>query len=241
MKDDGNPAPDVERTADPAAARATARDRTNTGRPLRLAVLISGGGTTLLNLADRIADGTLHAEVRLVVASNDRAAAVGVRRAEARGLPTRVLKRREYSDAAAYSDAVFAAVRAAGAELVCLAGFLSLLVIPQDFSGRVLNIHPGLLPKFGGKGMHGRHVHAAVLAAGETETGCTVHVADNTYDTGPVILQERCPVRPGDTPESLAERVFACECRAYPEAIRRVGAGLRSGLDQAGGGGDATA
>ena len=197
------------------------------GPPLRLAVLISGGGTTLLNLCDRIDDGSLNAEVRRVVASNTGPAAVGRERARARGLDVRTLPRKAYADAASYSEAVFAAVRAADAELVCLAGFLSLLVIPDDFAGRVLNIHPSLLPKFGGKGMHGRHVHAAVLAAGETESGCTVHVADNTYDTGPVVLQERCAVRPGDTPDTLAARVFGCECVAYPAAVRRVGRALR--------------
>ena len=93
-------------------------------------------------------------------------------------------------------------------------------MIPEDFTGRVLNIHPSLLPKYGGKGMHGRHVHAAVIAAGDSESGCTVHVADNTYDTGPVILQRRCPVLADDTPETLGERVFEQECLAYPEAIR---------------------
>jgi len=188
-------------------------------RPLTLAVLLSGGGTTMLNLADRIDDGTLNARVGLVLASNAGPAAVGVGRADARGIATVTLERRLYEDTASYSAAVFDAVRAVSADLVCLAGFLSLLVIPDDFAGRVLNIHPSLLPKFGGKGMHGRHVHAAVIAAGESETGCTGHVADNTYDTGPVVLQRRCPVRPDDTPEALAARVFEQECLAYPEAI----------------------
>ena len=187
-------------------------------------MLLSGGGTTMLNLVDRIDDGSLDARIGLVLASNAGPAAVGVGRADARGLPTVTLERRLYEDAASYSDAVFDAVRAVDADLVCLAGFLSLLVIPEDFAGRVLNIHPSLLPKYGGKGMHGRHVHAAVIAAGDNESGCTVHVADNTYDTGPVVLQRRCPVEPGDTPESLAARVFEQECLAYPEAIRRVAA-----------------
>jgi phosphoribosylglycinamide formyltransferase-1 len=103
-----------------------------------------------------------------------------------------------------------------------MAGFLSLWTIPPDLAGRVLNIHPALLPKFGGKGMHGHHVHEAVLAAHETESGCTVHYADNTYDTGPIILQRKVPVLPADTPDSLAARVFEQECLAYPEAIRQV-------------------
>jgi phosphoribosylglycinamide formyltransferase-1 len=110
-----------------------------------------------------------------------------------------------------------------------MAGFLSLWTIPSDFQGRVLNIHPALLsptegghPRFGGKGMHGHHVHEAVLAAGETESGCTVHYADNTYDTGPIILQKKVPVLPTDTPDALAARVFEQEKFAYPEAIRLV-------------------
>jgi phosphoribosylglycinamide formyltransferase 1 len=109
--------------------------------------------------------------------------------------------------------------------LALMAGFLSLWEIPQDWRGRVMNIHPALLPKFGGQGMHGEHVHAAVLAAGEKESGCTVHFADNTYDTGPIIVQRRVPVLPGDTPDTLAARVFEQECLAYPEAIRMYARG----------------
>lgn len=188
-------------------------------------MLLSGGGTTMLNLADRIADGSLRAEIRLVVASNDTSAARGIEHADRLGLPRRVVRRKDHADTVAFSETVFAAVREAGAELVCLAGFLSLLMIPDDFENRVINIHPSLLPKFGGRGMHGRHVHEAVLAAGETESGCTVHFADNTYDTGPVLLQRRCPVLPGDDAEALAARVFEQECLAYPEAVAAIAAG----------------
>ena len=188
--------------------------------PPRLAVLLSGGGTTMVNLARRIDDGSLAAEIGLVIASNDHAG--GIDRARSLDLPVQIVPRKAYDSPAEFSDVVFGLVRDAGCDLVCLAGFLSLLVIPDDFAGRVLNIHPSLLPKFGGKGMHGRHVHEAVLAAGEAESGCTVHLADNSYDTGPVILQRRCAVQPGDTAESLAARVFELECEAYPEAIRRL-------------------
>ncbi|MEM6459994.1 MAG: phosphoribosylglycinamide formyltransferase [Planctomycetota bacterium] len=186
-------------------------------KKLPIAVLLSGGGTTMLNLAGRIADGALPAEIRLVVASNR--AAKGIARAERLGLPVRVVPRKEFTSGELFSKFIFAHLRDAGVELVCLAGFLSLLTIPEDYERRVMNIHPSLLPKFGGKGMHGRAVHEAVLAAGEAESGCTVHFADNTYDTGPVILQRRCPVLPGDTPEALAARVFEQECVAYPEAV----------------------
>ena len=189
-------------------------------RPLNLAVLISGGGTTMLNLADRIDRGELPAVIRLVLASNPHAA--GTDHARQRGLPTRVVDRKGHDDAASFSREVFAAVRDSEATHVCLAGFLSLLVIPPDFIGRVLNIHPSLLPDYGGKGMHGRHVHEAVLANGETQTGCTVHFADNTYDTGPILLQRTCPVMPGDTAETLAARVFVEECEAYPAALHLI-------------------
>jgi len=193
--------------------------QTRTPAP-RLAVALSGGGTTLVNLHKQVEQGALDAEVVCVVASNDHCK--GIERAQSLGLPVRVLLRKRFEDKHAFSDAVFKACRDAGADLLILAGFLSLLVIPDDYAGRVLNIHPSLLPKFGGKGMHGHHVHEAVIAAGEIESGCTVHLADNTYDTGPVVLQKSCPVEPGDTPDTLAARVFELECEAYPEAITQV-------------------
>jgi len=189
-------------------------------RKPRLAVLLSGGGTTLKNLQERIDAGSLNARVVCVIASNS--SCYGIQRAKDLGLPIHVLARKSYSDKHAFSDAVFGTCRDAGADLICLAGFLSLLVIPDDYEGRVINIHPSLLPKFGGQGMHGHHVHEAVLAAGETESGCTVHYADNTYDTGPVILQKTCPVIAGDTADTLAARVFELECEAYPQAIDKV-------------------
>lgn len=186
-------------------------------RKPRLAVALSGGGTTLVNLHERIEQGTLDAEITCVIASNS--TCKGIERAKHLGLSVHVLPRKQFDDKHAFSDAVFTACRDAKADLLCLAGFLSLLVIPDDFEGRVLNIHPSLLPKFGGKGMHGQHVHRAVLEAGETKSGCTVHLADNTYDTGPVVLQKTCPVNPGDTADALSQRVFELECDAYPKAI----------------------
>jgi len=183
--------------------------------PIKLAVLISGGGRTLLNLHDRIRDGSLNATVHVVVSS--RADAQGVERARNAGLRLVVLDRKSLS-ADRFQRGVTEAV--CGAELVCMAGFLSLWRIPDDWRGRAINIHPALLPEFGGKGMYGHHVHEAVLAAGKKESGCTVHFCDNEYDHGPIILQRRVPVLPDDTPESLAARVFEQEGIAYPEAIR---------------------
>lgn len=183
----------------------------------RLAVALSGGGTTLLNLHDRIQQGTFNAVIACVIASNDHCK--GIERAKALGLPVHVLPRKAYPDKHAFSDRVFKACRDADADLLVLAGFLSLLVIPDDYDNRVLNIHPSLLPKFGGKGMHGHHVHQAVIDAGESQSGCTVHLADNTYDTGPALLQKTCPVLPDDTADTLAGRVFDLECDTYPQAI----------------------
>jgi phosphoribosylglycinamide formyltransferase 1 len=185
-----------------------------------LCVLISGGGTTLQNFIDCIAAGTMDARIAGVVSS--KADAGGNERAKRAGLPVVVETR-----GPGFADRVWTAVRGFAPDYVCLAGWLHLLPIPTDFRRRVLNIHPALLPKFGGKGMYGRHVHEAVLAAGEAESGCTVHFADDSYDTGPIILQKKVPVLPGDTPELLAARVFAAECEAYPEAIHILASGGR--------------
>ena len=185
---------------------------------IRLAVLLSGNGTTLQNLIDRIADRRLAARIVQVVSSHPDAG--GIDRAIRAGLPVEVVARKSFPDLAGYSKRVFDLCRASQAELVCLAGFLQLLEIPPDYAGRVLNIHPALLPAFGGEGMYGRHVHEAVLAHGVKVSGCTVHFVDQVYDHGPIVLQKTVEVRDDDTPETLAARVFVAECEAYPEAIR---------------------
>ncbi len=192
--------------------------------PLSLVVLISGGGTTLQNLLDRIVAGTLHARIVHVISSKPEA--YGVQRAKMAGIPTSIIERN--TDPGTFSDRVFAAIRSTPAELVVLGGWLQLLKIPPDYQGRILNIHPSLLPKFGGRGMYGHHVHEAVLNADEHESGCTIHIVDDAYDNGPIILQRKVPVLNADTPESLAERVFEAECEAYPIAIEQVGYALRS-------------
>ena len=184
----------------------------------RLAVLLSGGGTTLQNLLDRISDGRLNARVVLALSSN--AAAFGLTRARNAGVPAEVVERKACASREEFSDRIFAHCRRAQADLVCLAGFLQLLPVPDDFALRVLNVHPALIPAFCGKGFYGRHVHEAVLAYGAKVSGCTVHFADNQYDHGPIILQRPVPVLDDDTPEALAARVFEQECEAYPEAVR---------------------
>jgi phosphoribosylglycinamide formyltransferase-1 len=184
----------------------------------RIAVLVSGGGRSLENLFERIDAGELPCRVGLVL--SDRPGVGALARAEKRDVPAVVVSRKDHADRASFRDAIFAEVERADCELVVLAGFLSLLPLPEGWSGRVLNIHPSLLPAFGGKGFYGDRVHAAVLERGCWFTGCTVHYVDDEYDRGPILLQRVCPVEPGDTTESLAARVFDEEKQALPEAIR---------------------
>ncbi len=184
--------------------------------PIRLAVCVSGGGTTLRNLIDRTRDDRLKARIVQVVASK---AGIGaIERAQEAGLPCEVVARsgRTLDE---FSRQVFIKVRQAEADLVILGGFLCLLRIPDDYAGRVMNIHPALIPAFCGQGSHGEAVHRAVIDSGVRFSGCTVHFADQTYDTGPIITQKIVPVHDDDTPRSLAVRVFEAECEALPEAI----------------------
>ena len=191
--------------------------------PIRLAVLVSGGGTTLQNLIDRIADGRLTAEIAVVIAGCRDAFAL--QRAGRANLPSAVVERKQSGSREEFSRRIFELCRQHRAKLVCMAGFLQLIVVPDDFAGRVMNIHPALIPAFCGKGYYGRHVHEAVLEYGAKITGCTVHFADNQYDHGPIILQKTVPVLDDDTPDLLAQRVFQQECEAYPEAITLFAAG----------------
>ncbi len=192
-------------------------------RPVRLAVLLSGSGTTLQNFLDRIADGKLRAEVVVVVAS--RANAYGLERARRAGIPALAVPRKQYSNSDRFNDALHAALEPFDFDLVIMAGFLSLFQPRDRCAGRVLNIHPALIPAFCGSGYYGTKVHQAVIESGVKVTGCTVHFADDQYDHGPIILQGSVPVLDDDTPESLAERVHAVENELYPEAIRLWGAG----------------
>ena len=184
--------------------------------PIRLAVCVSGGGTTLQNLIDRIEAGTLHAEIVQVVASRPKVRAI--ERAESAGLPVAVVMRSGRT-VEAFSGEVFELIRGHAAELVVLAGFLSLLEIPDDYHARVLNIHPALIPAFSGTGYHGLAVHQAAIDYGVKVSGCTVHFADATYDTGPIILQRPVPVLDDDDAPALAARVFEAECSALADAI----------------------
>jgi phosphoribosylglycinamide formyltransferase-1 len=191
--------------------------------PIRLAVCVSGGGTTLQNLIDRIASGAFRATIVRVVASKPRIKAI--ERAEAARIPVTLAARGVHDSLEEFSAAVFDPIRGDGADLVILGGFLALIAIPPDYEGRVINIHPALIPSFCGKGYHGLVVHQDAIATGVKISGCTVHFADATYDTGPIILQKTVPVLDDDTPETLAARVFEAECEALPEAVSLYAAG----------------
>lgn len=191
--------------------------------PINLAVLVSGSGTTLQNLIDKIASGELNARIAVVIGS--RPDLLGLERAADAKLMNFVVDRRDFADCTSFSKQLFALCDGAGVDLVCLCGFLCLLEVPEKYAGKVMNIHPALLPSFGGKGMYGHHVHEAVLAHGCKVSGCTVHFVDNDYDAGPIIVQRTCDVREDDTAATLAARVFDEEKIAYPAAISLFAAG----------------
>jgi phosphoribosylglycinamide formyltransferase-1 len=187
-------------------------------RPVRLAVLLSGSGTTLQNLLDRIADGRLAARVALVIAS--RSDAGGLERARAAGIPAVAIPRKECADIDRFNDALHAELARHELDLIVLAGFLSPFQLRNRYAGRVMNIHPALIPAFCGQGFYGEKVHRAVLESGVKVSGCTIHFADDQYDHGPIILQGAVPVLDNDTPQTLAARVHSVENELYPEAIR---------------------
>ena len=192
---------------------------------LRIGVLASGGGTNLQAIMNAIADGALNAEIVLVASNNSRCGAM--RRAWDWGIPAAHLSGVTHPDPEALDAAMTEALANRGAELVALAGYMK-KVGPRTlarFRNRAVNVHPSLLPKFGGRGMRGERVHAAVLAAGERETGVTVHLADGEYDSGAIIAQERVPVLPDDTPSTLAARVLEREHDIYPRTLQRIAAG----------------
>jgi formyltetrahydrofolate-dependent phosphoribosylglycinamide formyltransferase len=198
------------------------RDPPITHPPIRLAVCASGAGTTLQNLIDRIRAKKLSAQIVQVVASRPRIGAI--KRASEAGIPL-ALANRAAKSVQELSRSIFDPIRHSRADLVILGGFLSLLEIPPDYQGKVINIHPSLIPAFCGKGYHGAAVHKAVIESGVKVSGCTVHFADAAYDTGPIILQRTVEVREDDTPETLAARVFQLECVALPEAIAYYASG----------------
>ncbi len=185
--------------------------------PTPTAVFLSGGGRTLENLLQRIAAGTLSIDIRMVISSSPQVR--GVEIARGAGIETRVVMKSQCGSPEAYREAMFDACREVAAELVVMAGFLKHVFIPDDYLGRVINIHPSLIPAFCGAGMYGMNVHAAAIQRGVQFSGCTVHLVDNDYDHGPILLQRICPVPLDCTAEQLAAAVFELECEALPTAI----------------------
>jgi len=194
----------------------------------RIAVLLSGSGTSLENLLEQIEAGAVPGSVCVVVASKPNA--FGLERARRRGIPAIAVPRKEHPGAREFNDAIHAALAPHDPDLVLLLGFLSPFETRGRYDGRTLNVHPALIPAFCGKGYYGHRVHEAVLAAGVRVTGATVHFVDAEYDQGPIVLQESVPVQGDDTPETLAARVQALERRLVPEAVRLFAAG-RLALD----------
>ena len=192
-------------------------------KTLRLAVLLSGGGRTLENILDHIAAGTLPAEVAVTIASRPNIR--GIEISQAAGVPTHLVRPKDHPTVEAYSAELVRLLDEARIDLVVLAGFLSFWIIPERYLGRVVNIHPALLPAFGGKGMYGHYVHEAVVARGCKVSGCTVHFVNNEYDEGPILLQRTVPVYAEDAPDDVAARVFREECVAYPEGLRLIAEG----------------
>lgn len=188
-----------------------------------IAVLISGGGTTLKNLIDWQRQGTLGVEFALVISSS--AKAKGLDYAREASIPYEVISRKCFADGDAHSEAVFGLCRKHNVQLVVMGGYLEFLKIPADFENRVTNIHPSLIPAFCGQGFYGERVHKAVLEMGAKVTGCTVHFVDNQFDHGPIIAQRTCSVHDCDTAESVQRRVAELEFQLYPEAIDAIARG----------------
>lgn len=200
------------------------RSRSKSGKggdKLRLAVLISGAGTTLQNLIERIADGRLpDTEIAIVISS--RSNVEGVARAERAGLPCEVIRVKDFPEVDKFSDQIALTLDIYAVNLVVQAGWMCFWTLPNRWQNKTINIHPALLPKYGGKGYYGDRVHEAVLAAGETETGATVHWVNNEYDAGKIIEQRKCEVKPDDTVETLAQRVQTVERELLPEVINNI-------------------
>jgi phosphoribosylglycinamide formyltransferase-1 len=190
---------------------------------MKIAVWISGGGTTLGNILDCVSAGLLDVDVCLVVSSRSDVGGIEVARASA--IETQVVLKSLFISPTGYSEEMFRRCRELAVDYVVMAGFLKHVLIPQDFTNRVVNIHPSLIPAFCGKGMYGSRVHQAVVESGVTESGCTIHFVDNEFDHGPIIYQQAVDVGVGDNEEDVRARVFAAECEAYPKVLRWLAAG----------------
>jgi phosphoribosylglycinamide formyltransferase-1 len=190
---------------------------------LQIAIMVSGHGrgTNLQALIDGCSSGRIPGTVAMVIGTRSDAPALD--RARSAGIHAIVISPKRFEgDDDAYGNSLLRALRSHDVGLICLAGFMRILPlnVVEEYRNRIMNVHPALLPKFGGRGMYGLTVHEAVIASGETESGATVHLVDEHYDTGPIVIQRTVPVEPNDTPDSLAERVLFAEHEAYVEAVR---------------------
>lgn len=185
---------------------------------LQVAVLLSGSGRTLENFLARIRAGSLAIRVPVVISSREKVRGVDVARTA--GIETHIVTRRDAPDPAELSARVKALLAPHQVDIIVLAGYLLKLEILPEWRGKILNIHPSLLPLFGGKGMYGHHVHEAVLASGMKVSGCSVHIVTEEYDAGPIVAQRCVPIKPGDSADTLGARVFDAECDLYPAALQ---------------------
>jgi phosphoribosylglycinamide formyltransferase-1 len=197
-------------------------------RRVRVAVLISGGGTNLQSLIDSATSPDYPAEIALVISSSK--TAFGLERARRHGVSSITLRQRDFDSEQDFANGMLAVLDQHRIDLICLAGYLKLVpdATVKRYRDRILNIHPALLPKFGGQGMYGMHVHEAVIASHESESGATVHFVDEVYDNGRILLQKKVPVLPDDTPDTLQQRVLQVEHELYPEALAKAAFGLMS-------------
>jgi len=189
----------------------------------RIVVLLSGNGSTLENLFEKIEKAELSAEIVAVLSSRD--GVFGLERARKRNVAAVAVVPKTFPDHAAYNAAMWDEIRKHKPDLVVMGGFMTLLTVPDDFFGRIMNVHPSLVPAFCGKGMYGHRVHEAVIEYGVRVSGVTVHFVDNEYDHGPIILQEAVPIFESDSPESLEQRVQVRERELYPRAIQLFATG----------------
>jgi phosphoribosylglycinamide formyltransferase-1 len=192
---------------------------------LRIAVLVSGGGTNLQSIIDHVEQGKIEARIEAVISNNSKAYAL--ERARRHNITALHMSAKKFGSQEKLDEELLNLFETKGIDLIVLAGYMKLLspVIIRRYHGRIINIHPGPLPEFGGEGMYGLKVHEAVLSAGLKETCATVHVVDEIYDHGPILLRGRVPVLPDDTPETLAARVLKVEHRILPEVINMFARG----------------
>ena len=198
-------------------------------KPLRLGILLSGGGTTMVNIQKEIEAGRLNAEIVVVISSLSTVR--GVDLAKKMGFNLHIVRKKDHPDIDDFSNKIEEIITRANVELVVQAGWLCLWKIPDAFENRVMNIHPALLPSFGGQGMWGHHVHEAVVRQGCKVSGCTVHFCTNEYDKGPIIVQKGCSINDQDDADAVAAKVFQQECIAYPDAIRLFSEGRLTVVD----------